>query len=817
MKTKSSGRRRYWLGGKRKPEQDRFFQEALDPSSWRPGNADAWDTCWYTGMPDPAVFRDIHSGRTVNHIPGNNSMTVKSQLHRILVATRERMIEQFGTDHETVARMDFVPRVYEMPQDYHALQQAALDAPEQRWILKPKNAARGKDVRVLSDVATVPVGERWMVQEYLENPHIMHERKYVLRLYVLISSIEPLRVYLYRQGFAKLASEPYDLDDLENPYVHLTNPDVNALNTEAEAPVVFIDLDRYRAWYREQGHDDEALFERIRDLVTLTIISARERMRTRTAESGADPAGCYELLGLDCLVDADLKPWILECNLSPSMGVCAAPKDGGIIEGQVKGKLVADMVSLLGLNLPPREPVEADPAARIVAESEAELARAGDFQCIYPSTDVERYLPFFPLPRLADMVLADAVKGAPVARPKLRRGHAAEIIGEDRLVLYGEHDGRLYETNPTAAFVWLKATDGADPDTVTRELAVATGKPLDDWALRADVWNFLADWAGAGLLRQREPESDAARRPFRTDRPTPPRPDRTVTELDLRAGVTSIHLVLHGKPLAARLNELVAPLTTTASEPDATRIEIVRCRGGFSVVRDGELVAEHLPLAGIGHWLVAALQHCAPAEDEIALRACLVPLDDDPDEPDALLLATEQDGVDDTVAVALGLRSGRGFAGGVRLAADRPDRATAIGLPVRVGYADRDRVAALAGIAAPPGGDAIHAVPNGERLRLVPATHGLPTHAYRVRAIVLLRRDGSAERLKPMTPDRVLTALLPNAVAAGHSRLTGETVAYLYDRLSAIECYALDVSDPGAALERIANEVLAGRCDMVVS
>ncbi len=55
-----------------------------------------------------------------------------------------------------------------------------------------------------------------MVQQYLEKPHTMRDRKHVLRLYVLIASIEPLRVYLYEQGFAKLASEPYDVNDADN-------------------------------------------------------------------------------------------------------------------------------------------------------------------------------------------------------------------------------------------------------------------------------------------------------------------------------------------------------------------------------------------------------------------------------------------------------------------------------------------------------------------------------------------------------------------------------------------------------------------------
>lgn len=85
-------------------------------------------------------------------------------------------------------------------------------------------------------------------------------------------------------------------------------------------------------------------------------------------------------LGLDCLVDDTLKPWILECNLSPSLGICAAPEHGGCTEEAVKGGLVHDLVSLV--DIPAEAVSEAgaaaqvpDDAARLVAE--AKRARGG--------------------------------------------------------------------------------------------------------------------------------------------------------------------------------------------------------------------------------------------------------------------------------------------------------------------------------------------------------------------------------------------------------------------------------------------------------
>ncbi|WP_355660424.1 hypothetical protein [Halomonas salifodinae] len=494
---------RFWLGGQRADEQDRFFREALEPLGWQAGDETQWNAAWVTGMPDPAQFRRVSPRRKLNHFPGNAALTVKSRLHQSLAELRDRLVDGFGADSDVAARLDFFPRAYVMPWDYHALQQAAEAHPERRWILKPTNASKGKGVRVLRDVAEAPLARDWLVQEYLANPHTLRGHKYVLRLYVLIASLEPLRVYLYRQGFAKLASEPWDPEDADNPFSQLTNPDINALNERVEVPVEFIDLERYRAWLRDQGHDDGALFARIEDLVALTTIAAVDAMRRRTAEVGADPRGCYELLGLDCLVDDTLKPWILECNLSPSLGICAGPENGGRVEAAVKGALVRDLVTLV--DLPGEQPsIEAeDETTAWLAEARAEQARAGGFQRLLPSDEPERYLPCFALPGRGDLGLAEGLSGRPLAPPRLVRRRATELIDGGQLALHA--DDRLYRLNDTAALIWLLAAEGQAPAAIVEELTRladgAEGAP-EPHALRQEVWQTLGEWCRLGLLCQ---------------------------------------------------------------------------------------------------------------------------------------------------------------------------------------------------------------------------------------------------------------------------------------------------------------------------
>jgi len=54
--------------------------------------------------------------------------------------------------------------------------------------------------------------------------------KFDLRIYVALTSINPLRIYVYEEGLARFASEKYDTSDLKNVYSHLTNYSINKKN-----------------------------------------------------------------------------------------------------------------------------------------------------------------------------------------------------------------------------------------------------------------------------------------------------------------------------------------------------------------------------------------------------------------------------------------------------------------------------------------------------------------------------------------------------------------------------------------------------------
>ena len=108
------------------------------------------------------------------------------------------------------------------------------------YIIKPDNQAQGRGIylsrsfdKIMENV--VENGGGWVVQEYMSSPHLIEDLKYDLRIYVLLTGLNPLRIYIHEEGLARFATENYEKPrpgNLDNMYVHLTNYSINKNNVK---------------------------------------------------------------------------------------------------------------------------------------------------------------------------------------------------------------------------------------------------------------------------------------------------------------------------------------------------------------------------------------------------------------------------------------------------------------------------------------------------------------------------------------------------------------------------------------------------------
>lgn len=84
----------------------------------------------------------------------------------------------------------------------------------------------------MSDLNDLPSkDEQYVVSKYISNPLLVNGYKFDLRLYVVITSIDPLRIYIYNEGLARFATEFYNATGKKgSKYSHLTNYSINKKN-----------------------------------------------------------------------------------------------------------------------------------------------------------------------------------------------------------------------------------------------------------------------------------------------------------------------------------------------------------------------------------------------------------------------------------------------------------------------------------------------------------------------------------------------------------------------------------------------------------
>jgi len=69
----------------------------------------------------------------------------------------------------------------------------------------------------------------------------------------------------------------------------------------------------------QRGIDVEGIKSSIRDIVIKTFLSVDSTLLDMAKGNVTNRYTCYELFGFDILLDANLKPWLLEVNISPSL------------------------------------------------------------------------------------------------------------------------------------------------------------------------------------------------------------------------------------------------------------------------------------------------------------------------------------------------------------------------------------------------------------------------------------------------------------------------------------------------------------------
>ena len=198
-----------------------------------------------------------------SRLDGMKDVANKSDTERALALCRDLGLHGFG-----LGGRSYFPRTWLLPEqraEFEAhVRQSRLEVCKHSiptYIVKPAGGSEGMGIFLLRHehkvprykVATTPL----VAQDYIA-PMLLDGKKFDLRLYVLIRSVDPLEAYVHREGLARFCTADYAApsdDNLEHSFAHLTNFSLNK-NSDAFVGLSQSDMARRRRQAPTEDADD---------------------------------------------------------------------------------------------------------------------------------------------------------------------------------------------------------------------------------------------------------------------------------------------------------------------------------------------------------------------------------------------------------------------------------------------------------------------------------------------------------------------------------------------------------------------------------
>ncbi|DAZ94517.1 TPA: hypothetical protein N0F65_011870 [Lagenidium giganteum] len=341
---------------------------------WVKTEGDDWNIFWANKTTIKTMFNPenglrLVDGQYVNHFPNHYELTRKDLMVKNIKRYRKEIATMLASNNPatcpafgpapgnpklvtTPESLDFLPITYTLPADYSLFVEEFRRNPNTMWIMKPCSKAQGKGIFIINKLSqtkkwanqrwtNMPIKEGYIVSRYIENPLLIGGKKFDLRMYVLVVSYRPLQAFVYREGFARFCNVKYssDVDDMDNPFVHLTNVAVQKNNEDYNSKhggkwsiknlCMYVEATRGRHAGDKLLHDIHAVMLHALKAVQNVIINDNH---------------CFECYGYDIIIDDTLKPWLCEVNASPSLSTTTTD------DRNMKSRLLRDVLELSVVN-----------------------------------------------------------------------------------------------------------------------------------------------------------------------------------------------------------------------------------------------------------------------------------------------------------------------------------------------------------------------------------------------------------------------------------------------------------------------------------
>lgn len=253
----------FWTYGESSNQNLKHIRLVLDRLGYAHGsNESDWDLLWAHKFPFNQFHSQLHqlsAHQKVNHFPGCGYIANKNDL-----ATLD---------------LKYVPKAFKLPQDKFKFLEYANEFRHKLFVQK-SNAHRHIYVRNVEDIDFNR--NDTFIQEFIANPLLVDGHKFDIGVFVIITSVDPLRLYIYKCDvlirYCPLKYYPFDSKIVDKYVVsgnYLPTWEVPSL-AEYYTGLGFGMKDSFDAYMTSKGINTENVWIQAEDAIR-SVILAREK------------------------------------------------------------------------------------------------------------------------------------------------------------------------------------------------------------------------------------------------------------------------------------------------------------------------------------------------------------------------------------------------------------------------------------------------------------------------------------------------------------------------------------------------------------
>lgn len=301
---------------------------------------DTADLLWCHDYPFNKLKKEIlqlSSHQKINHFPGCGFLTNK-------------------VDLATTPNLKYIPKAFRLPNDAENFREYSNQHPDKLFVVKHYQHRHIK----IQKISDINFGDNeTFIQEFIQNPLLVDGHKFDIGVYTIITSIDPLRIYIYSGDvlfrYCPIKYYPFDADNLDKYVVgddYLPTWEVPSLSRYYNA-LGYGMRGSFDAYLTSLGKDPQVIWEQVEDAIREAILNKQPYMKD-LANRYRNKNNFFEMARFDLIIDDNFKVYLIEANMSPNLS-SAHFKQNTLLYEQV----LYNLFSLVGIgNYVNRESLE---------------------------------------------------------------------------------------------------------------------------------------------------------------------------------------------------------------------------------------------------------------------------------------------------------------------------------------------------------------------------------------------------------------------------------------------------------------------------